>query len=575
MTIIVPPVAVTDAIESGQCFITRRIEFYESDGETLWLPSDDDDTMLRLIDGNVTVDSTRQERRGLDLTLLNNDNLLRPNPNGGFWYDKVIKCYRGISYTNPVSSPKVTIVEQASLYGSQRMQLALKSIGLTRTFINLSASTWTDADSDVIVSYTETDPTTKSDLLLGQYNAGRAVLTFSTGNTEAEVPLIGSGSASGAIVWGVEGVSTDTPIAGGWTDGASAGTATGYAVSAAAAGATPIAVWTNGTDPQMVTAILQTNSAGGRWINVQLPNPGTTYVKQFLSAAIQWLADYSSSGEWETQIGEFVIDNLSDENFPYQIKITARDYMKRMIDSKLSQDETFVAGTNVTDLIIALARNSGITNQINVPGMAATLSVDFAYTRNTPRADIAIEAAKGIGQQLYFNNQGILTMEPLPDPTTDATVQTFKTGSNGNLVKINRSTNDSNLKNHVVVYGAPDGDSIPFFGEAKNTDPSSPTRIAKIGDRYTDFQFDTVNSDADCVALARKFLKVSALETYELSYDSVVYPHLDANVVVQILDPKAYDFEPDKYLMDTLNIPMSLVPMSATGKRITLVGDAG
>jgi len=575
VSIVVPPASVTEAIESGNCSITRRLEIYEADGTTPWYPSADEEMILRLVDGNVSVDSSRPERRTLDLTLLNDDKLLRPNPNSGFWYDKVLSIYRGVKYIVPISSPKITVVEQKELYGSQKMQLALRSLGFTRTFINLGADTWGDADSDVVVSYTEDQPTVKADLLLGQYYAGRAVLTFSTGNTDAEVPLLASGSTSGAVTWGATSVDTDTPLAGSWSSGAAGGTAPGWAVSDAAAGVQVFAVWVNGTDPSMITGTLATNETGGRWVDLHLPNPDSAQIKALLLAVIQWLADWSTDGEWESQIGEFCIDQINDKRFPYQLGVTARDYMKRMMNSKLSQDETFSSGTLVTDLIVAMARNSGITREINIPPSDAVLTSDLSYTRNTARSDIAIAAAQGIGQQLYFSNGGILTMEPLPDPTLDTAVQVFKTGSDGNLVSLERSTNDSNLFNHIVVYGSPDGSQIPYFGEAINTDPSSPTRISRIGDRYYDYSLDTVTSDADAEALALKFLSVSALETYELSFDSIVYPYLEANIVSQILDPDMQDYEPDKYLVDTFAIPLKLGAMSATGKRITKVGDPG
>jgi hypothetical protein len=576
LTIVVPPFSVIEAIESGNGTITRRIEIFESDGVTPWYPASDETTIERLIDGGVSVDATRPERRTLDLTLKNDDNLLRPNPNSGFWYDKIIACYRGIKYAVSFTSPKITIVEQKATYGSQKMQLALSSLGFTRTFIDLSAANWTDADSDILVSYTEDQASAKVSLLQGQYLSGRGVLTFSTGNTPTQVPLIAAGAASGSVAWGITPVSTDTPFAGGFASGAVPPNAAGYRVSGAAVGATVVAVWATGGGGSTITGIVATNEAGGRWVDLHIPNPDSTSAKQILSTAIQWLSDYQADGEWETQIGEFCIDQLNDQNFPYHIKVSARDYMKRMMQSKLTQDETFVSGTSVSDMIVALARNSGITNQINVPGSTRVLTSDLAYTRGTARADIAIAAANGIGQQLYFDMFGHLTMEPLPDPTLDPTLQTFKTGPDGNLVRLDRSTNDSNLFNHVVVFGSPDGNQLPYFGEAMNTDPSSPTRIARIGDRLADpMEFDTVNSDLEAEDLAFKFLRVSALETYELGWDAICYPHLDANIVTKNIDPKAYDFEPDKYLMDTLNIPLTLGPMSATGKRITIVGDPG
>jgi hypothetical protein len=565
----VPPRAVVDAINSGAGIITRRIEFYESDGITQWYPDADDTETKRLVEGSVSVDGTRQERRTVDLTLRNDDNLLRPNPNDGFWYDKVIKCYRGIKYPVHLNTPDITVVDAVGTFGAQRMQSTLKQLGYTRTFADTVSASY---DTDVMIAFTETAPTSRSDLLVDQYNSGRGVITISNANTGTQVPMIGAGSALGATTtWGVTPVTHDTPLAGSWSSGTAPGTFAGYGVSGLVGGAVSVAGWSSGGGPTTITASLVSRSNGGRWVNLQLPSVDDAGIKQLLSAAIQWAQDYSPEATWETQIGEFCIDALNDQNFPYQIKVTGRDYMKRMINSKLSQDETYVSGTNVTDLIRALARNSGITNKINVPNLGRTLLTDLAYPRKTPRADIAVGAANGIGYDLYFNPFGELTMSPLPDPTLDAVQNTFLTGADGNLVSVDRSTNDSNLFNHIAIYGNPNDAGIPYFGEALNVDPNSNTRIARIGDRYDDMQFDTVESDAECATLALKFLKVSSLETYELSFNAICYPWIEANTIAKIVDPKAFSFEPTKYLMDTLNIPMSLGPMDATGKRITIV----
>lgn len=83
-----PPQAVLDAILSPTTRVIRRVNIYEQDGMTEFLMN------AKIVNGTVTVDQSRPERRNLDLELLNFDGELDPGP-GGFWYDKVIKVYRG------------------------------------------------------------------------------------------------------------------------------------------------------------------------------------------------------------------------------------------------------------------------------------------------------------------------------------------------------------------------------------------------------------------------------------------------------------------------------------------------
>lgn len=101
-----PTNTVRKVIDDGLGEITRRVEIYESDGLTVW-NSDAED---RLQDGSVNVSYGDNERRTLDITLRNDDNFLRSQPNG-FWYDKVLKLYRGVKWNPTMIVPTAIIIE--------------------------------------------------------------------------------------------------------------------------------------------------------------------------------------------------------------------------------------------------------------------------------------------------------------------------------------------------------------------------------------------------------------------------------------------------------------------------------
>lgn len=77
-----------------QVKVIRRVEILEADGSTLWEGAGSDP---RLISGSVSVDYSRDERRSLDVQLANFDRSLVHQPEG-FWYDKVLRPYRGIEF---------------------------------------------------------------------------------------------------------------------------------------------------------------------------------------------------------------------------------------------------------------------------------------------------------------------------------------------------------------------------------------------------------------------------------------------------------------------------------------------
>lgn len=374
-----PPQEVIDAIENGTSRVTRRLEFYQSDGTVLWAPKYDIGN--RLIDGTVTIDQGRDERRTFEISADNIDNALRPNEIDGLWYDKVVKLYKGIDYT---------------------------------------------------------------------------------------------------------------------------------------------------------------------------------YQGQSLN--------------WEVQMGEFMIDKIDEDNFPHITKLAGRDYTKKCMNSKFGVSTSFPEGTLVVQTIKNIAINAGVT-KFRLPVSTESLTSILAIDRTQTRWEIMKLLATSYGYDIYFDNLGFLTLRKFNDPSTSPVAWTFLTGSKGNLVKWSRSTNDSRLYNHIIVTGeGGDDGTLPFFGEALNTEPSSPTRIKRIGDRSYFYTSSFFTSDQQCYDLANAWLKVYALESYESNWDSFNYPWMEVGEIVGFIDPRRSAHEPTRYLLDTLSIPMGLGVMSATAKRVTIVG---
>lgn len=85
-----PPNYIEYAVNDPVTKYSRRVDVYESNNTTLWA------TDVPIISGSVSVDQTRDERRSADLTLLSINGSLKPNRNGGFWYDKIIKVVMGV-----------------------------------------------------------------------------------------------------------------------------------------------------------------------------------------------------------------------------------------------------------------------------------------------------------------------------------------------------------------------------------------------------------------------------------------------------------------------------------------------
>lgn len=575
-SVVVPPAAALRAIDQGYGTAVRRVEIYESDGETPWVPNEEvelqDD---RFVAGSVNIDYSRDERRTLDLTLRNDDGILHPNPINGIWYDKVFKLYRGIKYPVDISYARIVIISEpvAAPNVSVQYRQILTGAGFKTVDINLAAATWGDvSDYDIIVSIGTGWAPLKTDLLKQAYTAGKSIITTGNDTTTAHLPFATASSAtSGSISFSMNPVSGDIPIAKNWTNENSS-VDTGQRITAVDSTAIPIATSVDGATT-FYTAILAQNDLGGRWFHYHLGYVGAQGKIMWNSAA-KWLAreDNTELGSWETQVGEYVIDNLSTDSFPSHLKIVGRDYTKRCMNSKLARATSFESGSNVMELISALASNSGI-RKMKLPIVQRFSSSQIDYAPQTSRWQIMKELAASINSDIYFDHAGYLVVEPYADPAFSPEVATFQTGQSGNLVKYTRSASDSELYNHIVITSGSDNEAnaLPYFGEAINSDPDSPTNVDRIGDRTYFWDSVSMGSDEACVALAKSWLKIYALESFEMSFDSINYFWLDAGGIAKVLDPDRIATDPTRFLMTSLTIPMTLGPMQAAARRMMIV----
>jgi hypothetical protein len=567
------PTEVVDAVQSGTTTITRRVEIFEADATTKWDPEGDTDYDPRVTGGNVTVDYDRDERRAADIQFDNRDNSLRQDPAKGFWYDKIIKCFRGVEYASSTLAPKIVIVDAPSSTVAYQIRSILSQLGFNRTDVALSSPYTALKSYDIFVSYNPTGGATSATVFQQAYVAGKGVMTFGNGFTSAHLPWVTTTGGPTTMTLTLTPSTGDNPLKGGWT--AETTTTTDSTITLTGLDGTTSIVATNGAT-SVYTAVVASNTAGGRWFHYA-PHQIQTQGKILIRKAVEWIRDWKPTKEWEVQIGEFMIDRFSEPNKPRILSVSCRDMSKKMLTSKLEKSISFAKGTPIVMIVQALAANSGIT-KMRLPTSNKALPDRVDLERGTPRWTVCKDICTANNFELFFDAQGYLCMRAFIDPSFGPITQVFKTGKisdGGNLVEYTRSADDSRLFNHIVVVGERENDTLaPFFAEVKNTNPASPTNVARIGDRLMDPVVGSYfTSTAQCFETAHNMMKVAALESYELTFSSIMYQWLEVGEVIQILEPNALETDPDRYLLTSLSLPMALGPMSGSGKRVTIIQD--
>jgi hypothetical protein len=307
-------------------------------------------------------------------------------------------------------------------------------------------------------------------------------------------------------------------------------------------------------------------------------------IRYYDSVAMEWRV-------WETPLGEFMIDRIDEDRFPNAVKVTGRDFTKKCLISKLAYSLSFQSGLPVESIIKALAANCGIT-KFALPVTGQNYTSDLVFTRGTERWKVMQELASTVGYEVYFRADGCLSMRLLPDPTTQPVSWSFNYGGGGSLVDYSRSSDDSRIYNHIMVTGAKVGgdmSAVPgeiptddenqtaeiVFAEVINTDPGSPTNVARIGDRVLPYESDLFTTQASAMEYALTMLRIAALEEYTMSFKSLMLPWLEPTDIVEIIEDEvsASEFVPSRFLLTNLSIPLGLGAMSGNARRVTIVGN--
>lgn len=572
MPVSLPPTAALKEFLGPTTRHTRRVEIYESDGVTRWSK----DQVARLKDGAVSVDYSRDERRTLDLTLSNTDGVLVNAP-GEFWYDKIIKVYRGVQVREPGRLPKILIIsDSTSTPLAPAFREMLVALGYGDVRINsLATDYYYDIlPYDIIVGLGGTN---KSALLKQAYEAGKSVIVMSDSSPDFITAVYGASYlTSNTPASTVAPQEITHPLARGWTSFNSSNDGTSMLMPNSSLAGSGQPTYTSLTTNTRAMGASQPAVGDGHAVYVNW-RPTTAQFsapqfRNFMISALDWLNPVELIDVWETQIGEFMIDRISEAHFPHDVKITGRDYTKKCLLSKYAFSTQFDAGQTLEAVIASIAGAAGITKRI-LPVTGITIGRSFFFDRNVSRWEAMKEICTAYDYEIFFDATGYLVIRPYRDPATTPPVIYLETGKNGQLASYEKSTTDTRIFNHVLITGeSSDTAVIPVWAERKNESASSPTSIAEIGDRFMEFSSAFIQTQAQADALADTYISLHSLEEFELSFDSLMLPWLEAGDIMGWIDPDPAPGDPDTFLLYSMNIPLKLGTMSSTAKRVTNVG---
>lgn len=554
--------------------VIRRVEIYEEDGVTPWRQDLWDDL---LVGGTVSLDYNRDERRTLDCELDNHNRELNPEA-GKLWYDKRFKMFYGIRLNQTDRKMRVAIVDQYLADGQAfELKKHLSANGLSEVHFLPSATDLEHVENyDVLVSISGTS-TQKTAFLTECYNAGKGIVTFSLDQTGSSMPLIVGNTGMGTVVTGGERhyapTTTASSMSLGWDEWYAANDEPYRKILAPAAGATVVAQMED-SNGQSVAAISREDTDDRRWVHCVLADftadslvEGYEEFGKFAARAVTWSSAYEALDTWEIQLGEFMADSISVGQSYATVSISGRDLTKMCQQSKFVASTTFTASTPIESVIKTVATNAGIS-KFKLPTTGKVLDKDMTWERDTARWDVIRDVCNSNNYEVFFDNEGYLVMREFRDPLTTPATLELSSGLGGNLVSRGGKTSDTNLFNHIVVVGeSSDSSTPPVYAEAINTAAGSPTSVAEIGDRVSVTTSSLITAVTQAQEYADSLLAVSALEEFELSFESTLLPWIEVGDIVEMKKSDDRYWGADRYLLTSLTFPLDLTPMSGSGKR--------
>jgi len=94
---------------------------------------------------------------------------------------------------------------------------------------------------------------------------------------------------------------------------------------------------------------------------------------------------------------------------------------------------------------------------------------------NDPWKDAAVEMAKGIGAEVFFDGLGRLVVRPAPDPVADPIVFDYVAGEDATFIDLDRSLDDEQGYNGVIASSQSTDNDQVFEGQYWDTNSESPT----------------------------------------------------------------------------------------------------
>lgn len=280
---------------------------------------------------------------------------------------------------------------------------------------------------------------------------------------------------------------------------------------------------------------------------------------------------FADGSEELVPLGVFVITGVEfdETDQGVAISISGVDRSVRISRNIWLQPYRVTAGA-LTDALTGILQNRWPAVELSFPTVAVSVEQQVLgqESGSDPWKD-AVYLAEMAGYDLFFDQNGICTLQPFPSPDAASVVASFT--DEDVLIRVARQDTTTDTYNGVVYVVESSWLVTPFRVEVWDEDPSSPTyRYGNFGEVPKVFSQSAITDINASTAAAALLLSRGLGLAQNVSWDLIVDPALDVNDVVLVNNVGT---KTDRVMIiDQLVIPLSpSAAMQATARTVRVV----
>lgn len=263
-------------------------------------------------------------------------------------------------------------------------------------------------------------------------------------------------------------------------------------------------------------------------------------------------------GRMDIPLGVFGFANVAvdDTGAGLTISLDGYDRADKISRAKLVNDYVIPAGTNFGLAIYQLILSqvpSIQTNFVTTPYSTPALT----FKAGEDIWDASRKMAMSIGCELFFDPNGYLIMQTVPDYSAVDSCWTYAEGDTSTLLNINKRQTNRNTFNYFIVTGEHSSNTAPVRGVAFDDNPASPTYYKGSYGLVPapPITSKMVTSTDQANQVARALLQNSIGQYERLHFNAIVNPAHEVGDVIQAV--RALSKVNARYVLDSLAIPLT------------------